>query len=198
MEADGRLGVDEMTRPLELSCHPRTRTTAVRTIQAQVFRTPETGLRLHFRLAGELSRLNIPTRRVARVGQGLWRHTCFEAFIAADREPAYHELNFAPSGEWAVVAFRRYRDWGAPAGDLPTPDIAVRTTHDHLELDASVPLDRLSPVYASVPLRLALAAVVEETSGAFSYWSLHHPAGKPDFHHDDAFVLRLEPPAHAC
>ena len=42
--------------------------------------------------------------------------------------------------------------------------------------------------------RLALAAVVEETSGALSYWALRHPPGAPDFHHADGFVLALEPP----
>jgi hypothetical protein len=190
-----------MSRPsrfLELACHPGTRTAAVRTTQAHVVRTPDDGLRLHFLLTGELSRLRVPARRTPRVGRDLWRHTCFEAFVGVEGASAYHELNFAPSGEWAVLAFRRYRDGGPLAGDVPTPEIVVRTTHDRLELDVRLALDRLSPAYASAPLRLALAAVVEETSGAFSYWSLHHPAGKPDFHHADAFVLRLEPPGVAC
>jgi hypothetical protein len=39
-----------------------------------------------------------------------------------------------------------------------------------------------------------LAAVVETTRG-ISYWALHHPADKPDFHHPDSFALRLEPQA---
>jgi len=187
-----------MTRALELSCHPRTRTKAVRTIQAHVLRTPDGGLGLHFLLTGELSRLSVPARCVPRVGRDLWRHTCFEAFVALEGASAYHELNFAPSGEWAVLAFRRYRDGGALAGDVPTPEIVVRTTDDRLELDVRLALDRLSPAYASAPLRLALAAIVEETSGGVSYWSLQHPAGKPDFHHDDGFVVRLEPPGVAC
>jgi len=43
-------------------------------------------------------------------------------------------------------------------------------------------------------LRLALAAVVEDERGMLSYWALRHPAGKPDFHHPDAFALELELP----
>jgi hypothetical protein len=46
-------------------------------------------------------------------------------------------------------------------------------------------------------LRIGLTAVVEDASGALSYWSLRHPAGRPDFHHADAFALRLEPPRDA-
>jgi 23S rRNA (guanine745-N1)-methyltransferase len=44
------------------------------------------------------------------------------------------------------------------------------------------------------PLRLALTTVVELADGApgtLSYWALAHPAGKPDFHHRDGFVLAL-------
>jgi len=188
----------EMTRLLELSCHPRTRADAVHAIRAHVSRAPDGGLRVSFLLTGELSGLRVPAPRAPRVGRDLWRHTCFEAFVAVEGASAYHELNFAPSGEWTVLAFRRYREGEPLDDDVPPPEIVVRTTHDHLELDAVVPLDRLSPSYGSAPLRLALAAVVEETSGGMSYWSLHHPAGKPDFHHDDAFVVRLEPPGVAC
>lgn len=37
----------------------------------------------------------------------------------------------------------------------------------------------------------AITAVIEETDGTKSYWALAHPAGKPDFHHPDGFVLEL-------
>ena len=187
-----------MNGPVELTCHPRTGTDAVRGIQARVSRAAGGGLRLSFLLSGALSRVRVPPRRAPVMSEGLWRHTCFEAFVAVENSSAYHELNFAPSGEWAVLAFRRYREREPLSTPVTTPQIAVTTTRDHLELEVLVALDRLSPAYASAPLRLALAAVVEETSGECSYWSLHHPAGKPDFHHGDAFVLRLEPPGVAC
>ena len=48
------------------------------------------------------------------------------------------------------------------------------------------------------PLRLALSAVVEADDGTLSYWALRHPPGRPDFHHADGFVLRLEGPAAFC
>jgi hypothetical protein len=33
---------------------------------------------------------------------------------------------------------------------------------------------------------------VEDRSGSLSYWALRHAAGKPDFHHPDAFALELD------
>jgi hypothetical protein len=43
-------------------------------------------------------------------------------------------------------------------------------------------------------LLLGLSAVIEETSGAKSYWALAHPPGRPDFHHADGFALMLDAP----
>ena len=187
-----------MSDPVELTCHPRTCTDAVRGIQVRVARAADGGIRLSFLLTGALSRLRVPPRRTPGVVEGLWRHTCFEAFLAVENSSAYHELNFSPSGEWAVLAFHRYRERELLSTQVSTPQIVVTTTRDHLELEALVALDHLSPAYASARLRVALAAVVEEISGKRSYWSLHHPPGQPDFHHGDAFVLRLEPPGVAC
>jgi hypothetical protein len=184
-------------REATLTCHPRTPTHRVRAIVVHVSRTPAGVLHLGYALAGDVDALRVPAPRAAAQGRDLWRHTCFEAFVGGGDEPAYHELNFAPSRAWAVLAFGGYRDGGQIT--LPAaPRIAVRRTADRLELDAEVRLTALSPVYRTAPLRLALAAVVEDAQGALSYWSLHHPAGAPDFHHVDAFTLRLERPDDAC
>ena len=72
-----------------------------------------------------------------------------------------------------------------------SPRIAVRTLDGTITLEASVPLERLSPAYADAALTLGLSAVIEDRDGALSYWALRHPAGKPDFHHADAFALAL-------
>ena len=74
-----------------------------------------------------------------RIATQLWRHTCFEAFIAVEGQPAYHEFNFAPSGEWTVYAFSGYRDGGPLADEMMRPHIAVRSTDSRLELDARSP-----------------------------------------------------------
>jgi hypothetical protein len=61
-----------------------------------------------------------------------------------------------------------------------------------LELDAVIRLDRLEVSYVHAPLSLALSAVIEDSAGTLSYWALRHPAGKPDFHHPQAFALELQ------
>ena len=107
---------------------------------------------------------------------------------------AYHEFNLAPSGEWALYAFHSYREIAPLPDGMAAPTIDVRCLADRLELDAVARLDSLSSIHATAPLRLALAAVIEDNSGSLSYWALRHPPGKPDFHHPDAFALTLQVP----
>jgi hypothetical protein len=179
-----------MRRVLALACHPSTPSGAVRRLDARVERAAAGTMTLVFVLEGELERLRIPPAEPARRGARLWEHTCFEAFVGAAGATAYHELNLAPSGAWAVHAFAAYRD-GGPLDDAPSPRIAVRREAGRLGLEARLALDRLAPAYATAPLRVGLAAVVEASDGTRSYWALRHPAGRPDFHHDAGFALAL-------
>ncbi|MGO8801600.1 DOMON-like domain-containing protein [Candidatus Binatus sp.] len=178
---------------IDLTCHPSTRPATVRAIAVLVRRSAGAELRMTFRLDGDIPRIRIDPPGAPRIATQLWRHTCFEAFIAVDGQPAYHEFNFAPSGEWAVYAFRGYRDGGPVANETMRPDIAVRSTGSRLELDALVRLDCLSAIHPRASLRVGLSAVIEASDG-FSYWALRHPAAKPDFHDPDGFTLLLEPP----
>jgi hypothetical protein len=177
-------------RSLQLTCHPHTPSTDVRGVAVRASWTADGALALSFSLDGEIARLRIPTPRPSGVGHELWRHTCFEAFVARQGVAGYVELNFSPSGEWATFAFSAYRELQPQPEVGPAPRIAVRRTGRRLELDAKVAL-----ADARATLRIGLAAVVEDASGTLSYWSLYHPPGRPDFHHRDAFVLELEPHA---
>jgi hypothetical protein len=179
-----------------LRCHPATRTPLVRSVKVQVGWGDGGTLVFTFSLAGDLSRLRIPAPQPARRADGLWQHTCFEAFLGHTSAPAYCEFNFAPSGEWAAYAFHRYRDGTALALD-GDPRIVARRIGDRLELDAAIRLDCLPLVQSRARLRLALSAVIEDEQGVLSYWALTHPPGKPDFHHPDAFALELERPSAA-
>lgn len=104
--------------------------------------------------------------------------------------PGYREFNFSPSGEWSVYAFRAYRDGEAMDTEL-TPSMVVRSSPHRLELEAQLARPLLP---AAAELRLGLSAVIEQADGALSYWALHHPTGQPDFHHADAFAMRLALP----
>jgi hypothetical protein len=177
---------------IDLQRHPSTRTDGVRAIQVAVRRS-SAELTLTFRLDGEIPRIRVAPPSTPRFARDLWQHTCFEAFIAINGQVAYYEFNFAPSGEWAVYAFRAYRDGDPVLDEMLHPNIAIRSAANRLELDAVVPLDRLSAIHARALLRIGLSAVVE-TSDGLSYWALRHPKDKPDFHNADGFTLLLEPP----
>ncbi len=171
--------------------HPSTPCALVRSIAVHVERQAAV-LTVSFRLDADLDRLRIRAPAAPRRGDRLWEHTCFEVFIAADDAPPYHELNFAPSGEWAAYAFGGYRRRAGGVDESLAPEIASSIEDSVLQLAANLALDRLSAVLAQAPLRVGLSAVVESAGGGLSYWALHHPAGAPDFHHPEAFVLRLE------
>ena len=175
-----------------LARHPESRSGVVRSVGAEVFRESGGTLAITYTIGRDLARLRVPPLWPPRIAHGLWQHTCCERFIALEGEPGYHEFNFAPSGEWAAYAFAKYRDGAPLADEALNPRVAVRNCGAMLELNASIPLERLSAVHSRGKLALALSAVVEDEDGVLSYWALRHPAGKPDFHHASSFVLELE------
>ena len=179
---------------VRLTCHPGTDTRAIEGIEAEVSWTPTNTLALTYALKGNLTRLCIPLPQPPRRADRLWEHTCFEAFVSVKGSSEYYEFNFAPSGEWAVYGFQRYRD-GTPLEDERlAPKITVHSEARWLDLNALVRLDRLPAIPPRARLRVALSAVVEEQDGLLSYWALNHPSGKPDFHHPDAFALEFTTP----
>jgi hypothetical protein len=173
-----------------LTPHPATRSEGVRAIHARVGWNSKSALAFTYVLKGDLSRLKIPPPGEARRVEELWRHTCFEAFVAVKDKSEYLEFNFAPSGEWAALGFHRYREAAPVVENAPAPTIAVRKEGDVLELEAVVELHPMIDPRAG--LKLALSAVIEDDRGALSYWAHDHPPGKPDFHHLEAFALEME------
>jgi len=178
-----------------LACHPDTPDTVVRAIVVRLAWATTSTLRAAWLIEGELGRIAVPDPRPPRVAGELWRHTCCELFVRPRGTAQYYEFNLAPSGEWAVLAFERYRcpapDSALAGAHALDPAIVVRRDADRLELEALLRLDRLPPPLAAAPLGIALSAVIESRAGSHSYWALRHPAGRPDFHHADAFCLEL-------
>jgi hypothetical protein len=142
---------------------------------------------------GDIAGVSLQSQDEAGAAE-LWRHTCFEVFAATDPLTAYYEFNFAPSRAWRHYAFSTYRRRVSPKTALMQPVVAVSITDKWLELEATIALIDLFDSYSGSPLCLGLSAVIESASGSLSYWALRHPAGKPDFHHPEAFALRLEAP----
>jgi hypothetical protein len=178
---------------VDLRCHPSTRPEPERAVQVLVCRSASAELRMTFGLDGDIPRIWAFPQSWPRIATQLWQHTCFEAFIAVEGQAAYHEFNFAPSGEWTVYSFCGYRDGGPLANEMMRPHIAVHSTGSRLELDTIVRLDGLSAIHSRASLRIGLSAVIEASDG-LSYWALRHPADKPDFHDANGFALLLEAP----
>jgi hypothetical protein len=177
---------------IALACYPTTPTDAVRGIDVCVERAQSGALVFRYVLRAEMLHVRVPPLARAARADGLWKHTCFEAFIApAGASDSYYELNFSPSRQWAIYSFEAYRHGMSPVDAMAPPALALRHFDDRLELDATLGLTDLEEFQAARTLKLAVTAVVEDDSGTLSYWALKHAPGKPDFHHPDGFVLEL-------
>jgi len=169
----------------ELIPHPETPSAAVSSIHVAVAR-PEPGLlALRYTVAGRIADVRIAPPSDPLRTDDLWRTTCFEAFVEAAPGAGYYEFNLSPSTKWAAYHFSDYRE-GMALAELAPPAVITGANATHVDVDALI---YLPP--SEAPWLLALAAVIEETNGATSYWALKHPPGKPDFHRADGFVLEL-------
>lgn len=172
---------------VELLPHPDTPGTPLDSLRIEVARRADGGLGLTYRLAGDLDALAIPALALRTRREGLWRHTCCEAFLMADAGPGYREFNFSPSGDWQAYAFDAYR-----AGGLLEPAVRPRI---EVAREPHQLILRVALAAATLPtgraLRLGLCAVIETRAGAIAYWALRHMPGKPDFHQPDTFALEL-------
>jgi len=187
--------------PLTLLCHPATPAPVVRSVEARAERTASGDLVLAYRLRGDMVRLRIPPPTAPGRADGLWEHSCFEAFTGIAGETAYQEFNFSPSGEWASYAFAGYRQPIAVATPLSAPRLTARLSAGRLEVEVLIAAAALPASAAAATLQIGLAAVIEAADvvdGSHSYWALHHPADLPDFHHRDGFRLELAPASRSA
>ena len=171
-----------------LTCHISTHNAAVRSMRVEVASRPQGALYLSYELTGDLAQIHIPAPQPAIATDGLWQHTCFEAFIAVEGETRYHEFNFSPSGQWAAYAFRDYRERSAWTVSQ-TPVISFTQNDGLLQLEAVIAVADLPQNIACKPFQLGLTAVIEAIDGSRSYWALHHPDAHPNFHHRAGFIL---------
>jgi len=166
---------------VSLTPHPDFPCQSVSRIEVEIARTGA-ALTLTYIVSGRIRDLALPSVAAPARADGLWRHTCFEAFVRPEPGEGYTEYNLAPSTQWAAYGFTGYRESMAPAD--ATPRIEVHASDSALTLIAL-----LEPPPG--PCRVALSAVIEETGDAKSYWALAHPPGRPDFHHAAGFILTL-------
>ena len=178
-----------MRRTLKL--HPDSRCEAATKVEVDVTRSHGDQMTFRFLVTGKIADLRLPPVTVSASADGLWRHTCFEAFVRTSDSVAYYEFNFAPSRQWAAYHFSDYRSGMSVPSRPVVPNLLGEESITSFQLDVSLRLRELPDLPTSKPWRLGLSAVLEETNGNKSYWALAHPPGKADFHRGDCFVLEL-------
>lgn len=146
--------------------------------------------------APSLNALRWPEPQTPGPADGLWQHTCFEAFVGTPDNEAYQEFNLSPSGQWAHYRFARERQRDRDA-ECNTAVVApamtcTRPTAERFCLEAT--LDTRDWPQHPDGWTLGLSAVLETTDGQISHWALLHPRPEPDFHHPAARAWRWMPP----
>jgi hypothetical protein len=175
----------------ELKLHPGSASGAIQRITASVMRIDARTMSLHFTMFGTVSGVLMPQPAPCERADGLWKTTCFEAFFGEGEGPAYYELNFSPSTQWAAYRFDSYRSGMRDAEDIAPEHVHVAPARaDRFELSVW-----LNTNDAIDPGRLwtGLSAIVEEIGGNRSYWALAHGPGYPDFHQADCFAAEIPP-----
>jgi len=79
--------------------HPDSLGLAAARVEVTVTRPRADRLVLSYVVTGKISDIRLPPTVPAARADGLWQHTCFEAFVRAASGPSYYEFNFAPSTE---------------------------------------------------------------------------------------------------
>ena len=165
-------------RPHPISPSPVSR------IAVEVARIAPDLFRLSYWIGGDLRRVAFPKRQAAARADGLWHHSCCEAFVGAGA--GYYEFNLSPSSEWAAYRFDGHRT-GMRDAAVDPPAIAWEREGEAARLTATLRL----PPDAAGPL--GLSAIIEDTGGSRSFWALTHPPGEPDFHDPACFTAQLPP-----
>lgn len=142
-----------------------------------------------YRVRGDIARIKLPTEHAGERADELWRHTCFEAFVAPKDAERYIELNFSPSTAWAAYTFDQYRIGMKPLPVLKKPSIKVTVEPELLAVDVAVQMRSLAANWA-----VGFSAVIEGTDGRITHWAITHPNAKPDFHDAKAWVASFQRP----
>jgi len=179
----------------ELRPHPQSPLDAIRRFDVEVRQGSwPRELRVRYRIEGDMKRLRLPPpdSGFARRTDGLWQHTCFEAFLRPDSSESYHEFNFSPSGDWAAWRFDARRT-GRSLPTMPAPPSRFMRHSLHCEMTVDIPVEALPELAGAAAVNLGIAAVIESLDGELSYWALSHRGMKPDFHDPASFELQVTP-----
>src|SRR6186713_2098635 len=143
--------------------HPSTPEDTLTSITVEVDSLTTDLLVLYYRIAGDIDRLSLPPQAPSKSQHELWKHTCFEAFIALPDGEVYFEFNFSPSSQWAVYRFEGYRRGVISLHPAPPPRVICRRREGELDADIDIHLDAFPELTRDAlkgrEARLAVSAV---------------------------------------
>jgi hypothetical protein len=178
---------------VELTAHPGNAGHAPDRVLVTVeWTAPGRRLALQYRLLGDVGRLRLPAAAPAGRADGLWHHSCCEAFVRQPGAKGYCEFNFSPSGQWAAYHFTARRQGMRPLEDIDPPTIRLARRPGEVLLEARLDLDMVASLPPGSAIDLGLAVIVEDHEGRHSFWALRHASGQPDFHDPSSFTLHLD------
>lgn len=117
---------------------------------------------------------------------GLWEHTCFEAFVSQPGQTGYWEINLSPNGNWNFYRLSGYRENLQPETAIENLPIMVQSTKSGIELSCTVSLKSL--LDPEKPLEISLTTVLEHPTKGCSFWAWKHSGEDADFHLRDSFT----------
>ena len=177
---------------MQLVFHPAHPPLGVRSLEARIIGFDADWLRARWKIMGAGSLVVPPFAGKGRA-DGLWQTTCFELFLQPGGGPQYTEINLSPSERWNVYDFESRRK-GVTERPMPRePRCALRLGTDMAIFDAAIPTAGLP----AAPWRCGFTAVIEESGGHKSYWSLVHGSNAPDFHDPACFIAEVAAPSGA-
>ncbi len=177
---------------LPLSLHRDYDCPPVQAVTVNVARSENNIVTLDYHIAGNINDVALPPIASPTRGDKLWEHSCFEIFIRVPGCQNYIEFNFAPSAAWAAYSFVSHRKGMQIASSIEAPLTDSIYSDDHYCMMVTLPLNDFADLGDATIWEIGLSAVIEQVSGACSYWALAHPIGQADFHHDDCFAYHLE------
>jgi hypothetical protein len=171
-----------------LLCHPAIPCALPCRIEVAATTMDDGGLALSYHVTAPPADLSFPAPLPPGRADGLWQHTCCEAFVM-ENVAGYREFNFSPSGQWAAYRFTGYRERDDAFAPAAGPHLSLTPLADGFELRATLPAALLP---TGNTLQIGLTAVIEAADGSKSYWALAHCAAQPDFHVRQSFALTLK------
>jgi hypothetical protein len=153
-------------------------------------------LAVQYSLVGNIDEIALPARpEHPSRRDDLWKKTCFEFFLAVEKQPHYWEFNLAPSGDWNVYRMDTYRRIGfREETSIQGLQLETQTLPDLITLKATVDLSSILEV--DDLCQMGITAVIQTKNGRETYWALAHPAPQADFHLRESFILLLAGQTH--